>query len=42
MEGVGSTSSSLKTLKKLDFDFKKLTACNEPFSGIVPDKAAYP
>jgi hypothetical protein len=26
----------------MDFDFKRLTACNEPFFGIVPSKAAYP
>jgi hypothetical protein len=29
-------------LKKMDFDFKKLTVCDEPFFGIVPGKAAYP
>jgi hypothetical protein len=26
----------------MDFDFKRLTACDEPFFGIVPSKAAYP
>jgi hypothetical protein len=27
---------------KMDFDFKRLTECDEPFFGIVPGKAAYP
>jgi hypothetical protein len=26
----------------MDFDFKRLTECNEPFFGVVPDKATYP
>jgi hypothetical protein len=26
----------------MDFDFKRLTECDEPFFGIVPGKAAYP
>jgi hypothetical protein len=26
----------------MDFDFKRLTACDEPFSCVVPVKAAYP
>jgi hypothetical protein len=26
---------------KMDFDFKRLTECNEPFFGIVPGKVAY-
>jgi hypothetical protein len=30
------------TLKKMDFNFKRLTECNETFFGIVPGKAAYP
>jgi hypothetical protein len=30
------------TLKKMDFNFKRLTECDEPFFGIVPGKAAYP
>jgi hypothetical protein len=30
------------TLKKMDFDFKRLTECDEPFFGIVHGKAAYP
>jgi hypothetical protein len=32
----------IDTLKKMDFDFKRLTECDEPFFGIVPGKAAYP
>jgi hypothetical protein len=31
-----------EVLRKMDFDFNKMTACNEPFYGVVPDKAAYP
>jgi hypothetical protein len=31
-----------ETLRKMDFDFSKMTACDEPFYGVVPDKAAYP
>jgi hypothetical protein len=31
-----------KTLKKIEFDFSKMTACDEPFYGVVPGKAAYP
>jgi hypothetical protein len=30
------------TLKNMDFDFKRLTECDEPLFGIVPGKAAYP
>ena len=26
----------------MKFDFKKMTTCDEPFYGVVPDKAAYP
>jgi hypothetical protein len=29
-------------LQKMDFDFNKMTACDEPFYGVVPGKAAYP
>jgi hypothetical protein len=32
----------IETLKKMDFDFKRLTTCDEPFFGIVASKAAYP
>jgi hypothetical protein len=31
-----------KTLKKMDFDFNKMTTCNEPFYGVVLRKNAYP
>jgi hypothetical protein len=31
-----------ETLRKMDFDFNKMTACDEPFYGVVPGKAAYP
>jgi hypothetical protein len=31
-----------ETLRKMEFDFNKMTACNEPFYGVMPDKAAYP
>jgi hypothetical protein len=31
-----------KTLRKLGFDFSKMTACDEPFYVVVPGKAAYP
>jgi hypothetical protein len=29
-------------LRKMDFNFNKMTACDEPFYGVVLDKAAYP
>jgi hypothetical protein len=29
-------------LRKMDFNFNKMTACEEPFYGVVPGKAAYP
>jgi hypothetical protein len=29
-------------LRKMEFDFSKMTACDEPFYGVVPGKAAYP
>jgi hypothetical protein len=32
----------IKTLRKMEFDFSKMTACDEPFYGVVPGKAAYP
>jgi hypothetical protein len=31
-----------ETLCKMQFDFSKMTACDEPFYGVVPSKAAYP
>jgi hypothetical protein len=30
-----------ETLRKMEFDFNKMTACDEPFYGVVPGKAAY-
>jgi hypothetical protein len=32
----------IETLRKMEFDFTKMTACDEPFYGVVPSKAAYP
>jgi hypothetical protein len=40
--GSGLNIIFVDTLKKMDFDFKRLTECDEPFFGIVPVKAAYP
>jgi hypothetical protein len=40
--GSGINVIFVDTLKKMDFDFKRLTECDEPFFGIVPGKAAYP
>jgi hypothetical protein len=31
-----------ETLRKMEFDFSKMTACDEHFYGVVPGKAAYP
>jgi hypothetical protein len=31
-----------ETLRKTDFNFNKMTACDEPFYGVVPSTAAYP
>jgi hypothetical protein len=31
-----------ETLRKMDFNFNKMTACDEPFYGVVPGKVAYP
>jgi hypothetical protein len=31
-----------ETLRKMEFDFSKMTACDEPFFGVVPGKATYP
>jgi hypothetical protein len=38
--GSGLNVIFVDTLK-MDFDFKRLTECNEPFFGIVPGKVAY-
>jgi hypothetical protein len=32
----------IETLRKMEFDFNKMTACNAPFYGVVPGKVAYP
>jgi hypothetical protein len=40
--GSGLNVIFVDTLKKMDFNFKRLTECDEPFFGIVPGKAAYP
>jgi hypothetical protein len=29
-------------VRKIEFDFNKMTACDEPFYGVVLGKAAYP
>jgi hypothetical protein len=31
-----------ETLRKMEFDFSKMTACDELFYGVVPGKVAYP
>jgi hypothetical protein len=31
-----------ETLRKMEFNFNKMTACDEPFYGVVPGKDAYP
>jgi hypothetical protein len=39
----GGSSSNIiftETLCKMDFDFNKMTACDKPFYGVVPGKAA--
>jgi hypothetical protein len=40
----GSSLNIIFTEKlcKMEFDFSKMTACDEPFYGVVPGKAAYP
>jgi hypothetical protein len=32
----------IETLRKMEFEFSKMTACDEPFYEVVPGKAAYP
>jgi hypothetical protein len=39
--GSGLNIIFVNTLRKMDFDFKRLTKCDEPLFGIVPGKAAY-
>jgi hypothetical protein len=41
-DGTGLNVIFVETLKKMDFDLKRLTECDESFFGIVPGKAAYP
>jgi hypothetical protein len=31
-----------ETLRNMEFDFTKMTACDEPFYVVVPRKVAYP
>jgi hypothetical protein len=31
-----------ETLRKMDLNFNKMTACDEPFYGLVPDNVVYP
>jgi hypothetical protein len=40
--GSGLNVIFVDTLKKMDFDFKRLTECDEPFFSIMPGKANYP
>jgi hypothetical protein len=40
--GSGLNVIFVDTLKKMDFDIKRLTECDEPFFGIIPGKVAYP
>jgi hypothetical protein len=39
---MGSSSLNIiftEALRKMDFDVNKMTACDEPFNGVVPGKA---
>jgi hypothetical protein len=40
-EASGFNVIFVDTMKKMEFDFKRLTKCDESFFGIVPGKAAY-
>jgi hypothetical protein len=40
--GSGLNIIFTETLRKMEFDLTKMTACDEPFYGVVPSKAAYP
>jgi hypothetical protein len=40
--GSGLNVIFVDILKKMDFDYKRLTECDEPLFGIAPGKAAYP
>jgi hypothetical protein len=41
-EGSSLNIIFTETLRKMEFDFSKMTACDEPFYRVVPGKAAYP
>jgi hypothetical protein len=41
-EGSSLNIILTETLRKMDFNFNKMTTCNEPFYGVVPNKAVYP
>jgi hypothetical protein len=41
-EGSSLNIIFTEMLRKMEFDFTKMTACDEPFYGVVPSKAAYP
>jgi hypothetical protein len=40
--GAATKIIFIETLRKMEFDFSKMTACDEPFYGVVFGKAAYP
>jgi hypothetical protein len=40
--GINLNIIFTETLRKMEFDFTKMTACDESFYGVVPGKAAYP
>jgi hypothetical protein len=40
--GAATKIIFIETLRKMEFDFSKMTACDEPFYGVVSGKAAYP
>jgi hypothetical protein len=39
--GISLNIIFTETLRKMDFDFNKMTACDEPFYGVVPGNATY-
>jgi hypothetical protein len=41
-EGSSLNIIFTETLRKMEFNFSKMTACDEPFYGVMPGKAAYP
>jgi hypothetical protein len=40
--GAATKIIFIETLRKMEFDFSKMTSCDEPFYGVVSGKAAYP